>query len=87
MGADSTTRTSSGRGRSRDRASRGRGGGRPTRRFVKKQQIRWTPRGAHLLLQTRTHVLNDELAATFGDWYPGVSVDDRVATMEPPPAA
>jgi hypothetical protein len=29
------------------------------KRFVKKQQMRWTPRGAHLLLQVRVHVLND----------------------------
>ncbi|MEP7309323.1 MAG: ISKra4 family transposase, partial [Acidobacteriota bacterium] len=32
-----------------------------SRRFVKKQQMTWTLRGAHLLLQTRTAVLNDEL--------------------------
>jgi hypothetical protein len=38
--------------------------------MVKKQQMRWTPRGAHLLLQVRTHVLNDELAADFQRWYP-----------------
>jgi transposase InsO family protein len=31
-----------------------------SRRFVKKQQMQWTLRGAHLLLQTRTKVLNDE---------------------------
>ena len=31
------------------------------KRFVKKQQMRWTPRGAHLLLQVRTQVLNHEL--------------------------
>jgi hypothetical protein len=29
-----------------------------SRRFVKKQQMQWTLRGAHLLLQTRTKVLN-----------------------------
>jgi hypothetical protein len=40
------------------------------RRFVKKQQMRWTPRGAHLLLQVRTQVLNDELRASFERWYP-----------------
>jgi hypothetical protein len=27
------------------------------KRFVKKQQMRWTPRGAHLLLQIRVQVL------------------------------
>ena len=32
-----------------------------SKRFVKKQQMQWTPRGAHLLLQTRTKVLNDDL--------------------------
>ena len=40
------------------------------RRFVKKQQMRWTPRGAHLLLQVRTQVLNDELRASLERWYP-----------------
>jgi len=29
------------------------------KRFVKKQQMRWTKRGAHLLLQVRIKVLND----------------------------
>jgi hypothetical protein len=43
-----------------------------SRRMVKKQQMRWTPRGAHLLLQIRTCVLNDELEAKFGDWYPAM---------------
>jgi hypothetical protein len=41
-----------------------------SKRFVKKQQMRWTPRGAHLLLQTRTKVLNGDLEETFRRWYP-----------------
>ena len=41
-----------------------------SRRFVKKQQMHWTLRGTHLLLQTRTKVLNDELDGTFRRWYP-----------------
>ena len=41
-----------------------------SRRFVKKQQMAWTLRGAHLLLQTRTKVLNDELESVFRRWYP-----------------
>jgi len=41
-----------------------------SRRFVKKQQMQWSLRGAHLLLQTRTKVLNDELEGTFRQWYP-----------------
>ena len=38
--------------------------------MVKKQQMRWTPKGAHLLLQVRTRVLNDDLATSFQRWYP-----------------
>jgi hypothetical protein len=41
-----------------------------SKRMVKKQQMRWTPRGAHLLVQVRTRVLNDDLAAAFRRWYP-----------------
>ncbi len=41
-----------------------------TWRFVKKQQMAWTLRGAHLLLQTRTKVLNNELEEVFRRWYP-----------------
>jgi hypothetical protein len=41
-----------------------------SKRMVKKQQMQWTPRGAHLLLQTRTKVLNNELEAVFCRWYP-----------------
>lgn len=40
------------------------------RRFVKKQQMGWTAKGAHLLLQTRTKVLNNELDDVFRSWYP-----------------
>jgi hypothetical protein len=36
-----------------------------SRRFVKKQQMQWTLRGAHLLLQTRTRVLNEDLDNLF----------------------
>lgn len=42
-----------------------------SKRMVKKQQMRWSPRGAHLLLQVRTRVLNNDLAADFRRWYPG----------------
>lgn len=40
------------------------------KRMGNKQQMRWTPRGAHLRLQLRTRVLDDDLAADFGRWYP-----------------
>jgi hypothetical protein len=39
--------------------------------MVKHQQIQWTQRGAHLLLQIRTQVLNEEWEQTFRRWYPG----------------
>jgi hypothetical protein len=41
-----------------------------SKRFVKKQSMQWTLRGAHLLLQTRTKVLNKEMADVFRRWYP-----------------
>jgi hypothetical protein len=40
------------------------------KRFVIKPQMRWTPRGAHLLLQIRVQALNDDLRETFERWYP-----------------
>jgi hypothetical protein len=42
-----------------------------SKRFCKKQQMAWTPRGAHPLLQIRTRVLNGDWEATFREWYPG----------------
>jgi hypothetical protein len=46
--------------------------------MVKKQQMRWSsPGGAHLLLQVRTHVLNDDLSADFARWYPGFAALDQ----------
>ena len=42
-----------------------------SRRMVKKQQMRWSQRGAHFLLQVRTRVLNAELREMFQQWYPG----------------
>ena len=42
-----------------------------SKRMVKKQQMRWSHRGAHLLLQIRTRVLNDEWEDVFRRWYPG----------------
>ena len=47
-----------------------------SKRFVKKQQMRWTQRGAHLLLQTRVQVLNDDLQKTFGRWFPGMKAEE-----------
>jgi hypothetical protein len=41
------------------------------KRFGKSQSMRWTRKGAHLLLQTRTRVLNEELDDIFRSRYPG----------------
>jgi hypothetical protein len=38
-----------------------------SKRLEKKQQMRWSQRGAHLLLQIRTRVLNDKWEDTFGE--------------------
>jgi hypothetical protein len=48
-----------------------------SRRMVKKQQMRWSPRGAHLLLQVRTRILNDDLTGDFARWYPGFAAPDQ----------
>jgi hypothetical protein len=42
-----------------------------SKRMVKQQQMQWTQRDAHLLLQIRTRVLNGEWEETFRRWYPG----------------
>jgi len=41
-----------------------------SKRMVKRQQMQWSQRGAHLLLQCRTGVLNEELEEIFRPWYP-----------------
>ncbi len=42
------------------------------KRFSKKQQMRWSKSGAHLMLQTRTRVLDGTLGTKFQSWYPGL---------------
>jgi hypothetical protein len=41
-----------------------------SKRFVKRQQMRWTPTGAHQLLQVRTRLLNRQLRGDFERWHP-----------------
>ncbi len=51
-----------------------------SRRMVKKQQMRWTRRGAHLLLQVRIRTLDNDLRPTFERWYPAMgSLEASVA--------
>ena len=47
-----------------------------SKRFAKRQQMQWTPRGAHLLLQTRTRTLDGTLRPLFERWYPGLANDN-----------
>ncbi len=54
-----------------------------SKRMVKRQEMQWSQRGAHLLLQTRTRVLDDDLEDTFRGWYP----EFRPPAQSPPPAA
>jgi hypothetical protein len=57
-----------------------------SKRFAKRQQMQWTPRGAHLLLQTRTRTLDGTLRSLFERWYPGLA-NDNAATAESAAAA
>ena len=47
-----------------------------SKRFAKKQQMQWSKRGAHLLLQARTRTLDGTLRPMFERWYPGMANDN-----------
>jgi hypothetical protein len=47
-----------------------------SKRFCTKQQMQWSKRGAHLLLQTRVKTLNGELGSMFKRWYPDMQVEE-----------
>lgn len=51
------------------------------RRMTKKQQMQWSRKGAHYLLQTQTAALNNELQDKFVFWYPGFQSDGKVPAM------
>lgn len=53
-----------------------------SKRFAKKQQMQWTRRGAHLLLQTRTKTLDETLRPTFERWYPGLADGDSSSPLQ-----
>jgi hypothetical protein len=48
-----------------------------SKRLVKKQQMSWSRRGAHLLLQVRTRVLNEEFREKFDERYPGFNAQSE----------
>ena len=50
------------------------------KRFAKKQQMQWSRRGAHLLLQTRTEPLDGTLRGLFERWFPGLANDNQPST-------
>ena len=52
-----------------------------SKRFAKRQQMQWTRRGAHMLLQTRTRALDGTLRPLFERWYPGLA-NDNPATAD-----
>jgi hypothetical protein len=52
-----------------------------SKRMVKRQQMRWTKRGAHLLLQIRTQVLNEDLRNTLSRWYPGMETKSEAQPL------
>ena len=53
-----------------------------SKRFAKRQQMQWTKRGAHLLLQTRTRALDGTLRPLFERWYPGLANDNTAAAAQ-----
>ncbi len=50
-----------------------------SKRFTKKQQMQWTKRGAHQLLQRRAKVINDKLEMMFRHWYPDFRLEREAA--------
>ena len=46
--------------------------------FAKGQQVQWTARSAHLFLQVRTRVLNNNIGDAFKGWYPGMKIESVV---------
>jgi hypothetical protein len=55
-----------------------------SKRMAKIQQMQWSRRGAHLLLQVRTEVLNEDLEECFRAWYPGFRPRLQKAAACPP---
>ena len=53
------------------------------KRMVKRQQMQWTKKGAHLLVKARTKVLNEDRENCFRQQYPGF----RTLPAEPLPMA
>ena len=52
-----------------------------SKRFAKRQQMQWAPRGAHILLQTRNPHPRWHPSALFERWYPGLMNEQRGGSM------
>ncbi len=53
-----------------------------SKRFAKRQQMQWTARGAHLLVQTRTRAFDGTLRRLFERWYPGLANDNEAPNVQ-----
>lgn len=56
-------------------------------RMCKRQQMRWSPRGAHLLAQVRCAVINGDLASRLRRWSPPPSASTIPAELMKAPIA
>jgi hypothetical protein len=48
------------------------------KRMSKSQQMRWSPIGAHALLQVRAELVDGRLGAAFSRWYPGFARENQL---------
>ncbi len=48
------------------------------KRMSKSQQMRWSPMGAHWLLQVRADMVDGRLSDTFARWYPGFAGENQL---------
>lgn len=55
-----------------------------SKRFAKRQQMRWTKRGAHLLLQSRTRTLDGTLRPLSERWCPGLANENENEAAQAP---
>ena len=48
------------------------------KRFGKRQQMRWSKQGAHLMLQTRARTLDGTFRSKFEQWYPAMKSSGNI---------
>jgi hypothetical protein len=57
-----------------------------SKRMVKQQQMQWTLEGAHLLLQVRVQVINEDWEAAFRHWYLNFRPVQPAGAVRPSPS-